>query len=184
MYIRPKRCQQVAFSEPNIQVMDAVIVKAGNPHNIHSFADVGKNSKLKVGGVLGGASVKNAVAGGVAKSQIVEFPHWSESVAAVKAGRIHGAIQTAVTAQRTLADAKDPGIERALPFEPPVVNGKPLINYAGFAIRLESKDLLANFNKAYLAIKGTPEHEAILKKYGLSKNEIPQNITTAKICNP
>jgi len=31
--------------------------------------------------------------------------------------------------------AHDPTIERALPFEQPVINGKPTINYAGFAFR-------------------------------------------------
>jgi polar amino acid transport system substrate-binding protein len=185
MAIRPQRCEQVAFSEPNLQVGDAVIVKAGNPHKIHSFPDVGKNPELKLGGVLGGVSLKNAVAAGALPSQVVEFPHWSEAVAAVKAGRLAGAVQSSVAAQRTLADANDPSIERAQPFATPVVDGKPQLHFFGFAFRPEDKDLLVAYNKEFLALRGTEEHLKLLRKYGLSASEIPPAAaTTAKACSP
>src|SRR5262249_39757094 len=60
MYIRPARCEEIAFSEPIFQTGEILIVKKGNPLNLHSFADVAKNPKLKVSGVQGGATIKNA----------------------------------------------------------------------------------------------------------------------------
>src|SRR5258708_1671566 len=36
-YIRPARCEQVAFTEPTVGVGDSVVVAAGNPKKISSY---------------------------------------------------------------------------------------------------------------------------------------------------
>jgi polar amino acid transport system substrate-binding protein len=183
-YIRPARCEQVAFSEPTIAVGDAVIVKAGNPKRINSYKSVVDNSSIKLAGVVGAATAKNAIAAGVPEDRVIMFPDYVSQVAALKAGRVDGALQTAISAETTVRSANDPTIERALPFEQPVINGKPTINHAGFAFRPGDKDLLAAFNQVLVPTLASAEHVEVLKKYSISPNEIPKVVTTAELCTP
>jgi polar amino acid transport system substrate-binding protein len=183
-YIRPARCEQVAFSEPTIAVGDAVIVKAGNPKRINSYKSVVDNSSIKLAGVVGAATAKNAIAAGVPEDHVIMFPDYVSQVAALKAGRVDGALQTAISAETTVRSANDPTIERALPFEQPVINGKPTINHAGFAFRPGDKDLLAAFNQVLVPTLASAEHVEVLKKYSISPNEIPKVVTTAELCTP
>jgi polar amino acid transport system substrate-binding protein len=184
LYIRPARCEQVAFSEPTIAVGDAVVVAAGNPKKITSFKSVAENPSFKLAGVVGAATTQNAKAAGVTDAQLVMFPDFASALAAVKAGRADGALQTAVTAATTIRMANDPSIERALPFEQAIINGKPSLNFAAFAFRPEDKDLLEAFNAELVKILGTKEHLDILSKYGISANEIPKGVRTADVCKP
>jgi polar amino acid transport system substrate-binding protein len=183
-YIRPARCEQVAFSEPTVAVGDAIVVKAGNPKKITSYKSVIADPSLKLGGVVGAATAQNAKNAGIPDSQLIMFPDFVSAISALKAGRVDGALQTAITAQTTVRSANDPTIERALPFEQAIINGKPTINYAGFAFRPEDKDLVAAFNAELAKVLGGPEHLKILEKYSISANEIPKGMTTEALCRP
>ena len=54
MYITPPRCQQVIFTDPHYQIPDTLLVKRGNPKNLHSYADVAKNPGVRLATNLGG----------------------------------------------------------------------------------------------------------------------------------
>jgi polar amino acid transport system substrate-binding protein len=183
-YIRPARCEQVAFSEPTVAVGDAIIVKAGNPKQISSYKSIIADPSLKLGGVVGAATAQNAKNAGVPASQLIMFPDFVSAIVALKADRVDGALQTAITAQATVKSSNDPTIERALPFEQAVINGKPTLNYAGFAFRPEDKELVAAFNVELAKTLGSPDHLKILEKYSISPNEIPKGVTTESLCKP
>ncbi|HEY0124375.1 MAG TPA: ectoine/hydroxyectoine ABC transporter substrate-binding protein EhuB, partial [Rhizobium sp.] len=51
--IFPARCEQVAFAEPTNASLETLLVKAGNPKNIHSYEDVKSNNDIKVATVTG-----------------------------------------------------------------------------------------------------------------------------------
>jgi polar amino acid transport system substrate-binding protein len=184
LYIRPARCEQVAFSEPTTAVGDALVVKAGNPKKLTSFKAVIADPSVKLGGVVGAATAQNAKSAGIPDSQMIMFPDFVSAMAALKSGRVDGALQTAITAQNTVVTSKDPTIERALPFEQAVINGKPAINYSAFAFRLEDQDLVAAFNVELAKTLGSPEHLKILEKYSISPNEIAKGVLTASVCKP
>jgi polar amino acid transport system substrate-binding protein len=181
-YIRPARCEQVAFTEPTVGVGDSVVVAAGNPKKIASYKSVIANPAIKLGGVVGAATAKNASDSGVPEGQIVMFPDFVSAMSALKAGRVDGALQTAVTAATTVKG--DPTIERALPFEQAVINGKSTVNYAGYAFRPEDQDLLTAFNAELAKTLGSAEHLAILAKYDITSNEVPRGVTTKELCKP
>lgn len=181
-YIRPARCEQVAFSEPTVGVGDAIVVMKGNPKKISSYKSIVADPVLKLGGVVGAATAKNAQTAGVPDSQLVMFPDFVSAVSALKAGRVDGALQTAVTASTTAK--ADETLERATPFEQAVINGKTTINYAGYAFRPEDQDLLAAFNAELAKTLGSAEHIAILAKYSISPDEVPKGVTTKELCKP
>jgi len=185
IYIKPDRCKQVAFAEPLYVLGDGVAVKAGNPRNIHSYADVAKDPSIKLAYTVGGTGItENAEAMGVKPEQLVPVPDDRSGYAAVQAGRADGFANPASileTELRALGD--ESGLERASPFEQPVENGKPRYGFASFAVRLEDQDLLHEINRHLAAFRETPAFTAIMSKYSFTKDDmIPDGITTAKIC--
>ena len=181
-YIRPARCEQVTFSEPTVAVGDSIIVRTGNPKKISSYKSVIDNQSIKLGGVVGAATARNAKDSGIPDSQLVMFPDFVSAISALKADRIDGALQTAISAEATVKN--DPSIERALPFEQAIINGKSTVNYAGYAFRPKDKELIAAVNAELAKILGGPEHLKILAKYSISSNEVPKGVTTKELCKP
>jgi polar amino acid transport system substrate-binding protein len=183
LFIRKARCAQVLFSEPNLTLSDAVIVRAGNPKKIHSYADVAKDKSIKVTATVGAVHVKNALANGVPQDQIMEVPNITNSLAALKGGRSDGMLQNTIFARWLVKSSNDPMIEVAQPFEAPLIDGKPQKDYAAFAFNLEDTDLRDAFNAELVKVLHTPPHLAILSKYGLTDSDAPKDVKTVDICN-
>lgn len=184
IYIRPDRCAQVSFVEPLYILGDTIIVPAGNPKGIHSYADVAANPELKIGYPTGGTGITgNAEAMGVSPDQMIGFPDGPSGFEAVKAGRIDGYATTSMVGQTQLNTLQDPALERAEPFEQAVVDGEIKYGIASFAVRKTDEDLLAEINKHLLEMRGKPEYMEILAKYGMTAADLPDpELTTAKIC--
>ncbi|MBP2562498.1 polar amino acid transport system substrate-binding protein [Neorhizobium galegae] len=184
LYIRPDRCKLVAFAEPTHFVNDGLIVKAGNPKGIHSFQDVAKNPLLKIGYLVGGGPIADhAIAMGVTKEQLVTLPDIVSLLAAVKTGRVDAFLNPAVTTQSTLKTANDPTIERAMPFQQAIIDGKTVQGIGSYAFRLEDKDFVTEFDKHLLSILKSGEVLKIGEPYGFTKEDIPSGSpTTADLC--
>lgn len=184
IYIKPERCAQVAFAEPLYVLGDGVAVKAGNPKDIHSYEDVARDPSLKLAYTVGGSGITdNAKAMGVRDEQLVAVPDDPSGYAAIKAGRVDGFANPATILESELRSLADAGLERASPFQQPVVDGKPRYGFASFAVRLEDQDLLAEINRHLAELRAAPEFAAILNKYGFTKDDmVPDGVTTAKIC--
>lgn len=184
IYIRPDRCKQVAFGEPFYVLGDAIAVAKGNPKNLHSYADIAADPSLKLANTAGGTGLRdNAKALGVKDEQIVTIPDDASGYAAVKAGRADAYVNVAIILETQLRNLKDDTVERAHPFEQPVVDGKPRYGIASFAVRLDDQDLLAELNTRLVAFRDTPEYAALMDKYALTKDDAVQpGMTTAKAC--
>ena len=57
MFINPKRCEQVQFSEPSYGIGQAFLVADGNPKGINDYGTVAEKSDLKLA-VMAGAVEK------------------------------------------------------------------------------------------------------------------------------
>lgn len=184
IYIKPDRCAQVAFAEPLYVLGDGVAVKAGNPRGIHGYADVAKDPSIKLAYTVGGTGITdNATAMGVKEEQLVPVPDDPSGYAAVQAGRVDGFANPATIIEAELRALGDDGLERASPFEQPVVDGKPRYGFASFAVRIEDQDLLAEINKHLAELRASPDFAAIMDRYGFTKDDmIGLDVTTAKIC--
>ncbi len=183
LYINPDRCKQVAFSEPNFAIGDALLVKAGNPKNLHSLRDVAKDPSIVLGYQTGaGAIAEHALKMGVKPEQMVTLPDQPAFIAAVKGDRVDAVLYPALSVQKIVDTSKDPGIERATPFEQAIIDGKPALGIGGYAFRIEDKDFVDEFNRHLVEIVKSPAYADMIKEFGFTKAEIPQNITTAELC--
>jgi polar amino acid transport system substrate-binding protein len=181
--ITPVRCEQVIFSDPDLAIVDGLLVKKGNPLNIHSYADIAANSKIQVAGSRGSSSVENAVKAGVSKSQFQMFPGVEGGVTALLGGRVDAGSYSSATVIATLKDPNVSGIERATPFRGLVENGREVANYAAIAFRPEDAALRDLYNESLAKRKADGTVAKIMAKYGFTSAEnAPSALTARELC--
>jgi polar amino acid transport system substrate-binding protein len=167
--ISPERCKQVAFTEPNSSYGEGLLVKKGNPKKLTTYADIAKDPALKVAVVSGANNIDFLRAVGVKDDQVIFIPANADALATVQ-NRADAYAATELTVASLVKGQN--GVEQVRPFTDPVVNGKPVRNYGGFAFRPEDKQLYEAFNKALVEFRKTDEYKKILTSYGLSPESI------------
>jgi polar amino acid transport system substrate-binding protein len=177
MFINPKRCAEIAFSEPSYGIGQAMLVSAGNPKGVQDYSTFAGNGDLKLAVMAGAVEVGYAKEAGVGEGQLVILPDQSSLLAAVQAGRADGAALTALS----IADMakKGDGVESTTPFGE--VAGKSVKGHGGFGFRKEDTDLYEAFNSELKSFLGTPEHIALVEPFGFGKDYLP-NKTMEQLC--
>lgn len=184
MYILPKRCREIAFTNPTYKIGEAFLVKAGNPLELHSYEDIAAHPSARIGVVAGAVELAYARATAVPDERIAVLPDAPSAVAAVQADRIDAYAGTALTIQDMLNKAGEGSVERAKPFKDPVIEGKMVIGYGAFGIRKEDKALLEAFNKRLEAFIGSEQHRTLVRPFGFTEAELPGNVTAESLCQP
>jgi polar amino acid transport system substrate-binding protein len=182
-FIKPKRCEEVLFSEPIICAGNGIAVKAGNPHDIHSFEDMAANSEVRVGVLTGAYEHDYALEAGVPEDRIVIYPDGPSGIAGLQSDRIDVLVMNAVGMQDLLDTTNDPQLERGLPFEDPIVDGKSVRGCGGVAFRKEDKDLRDAFNVELAKLKESGELLTVIEQFGFTKGELP-DLTMEQLCSP
>ena len=178
MFITPKRCEQVAFSEPSYGIGQAFLVKQGNPMSIEDYATIAGKEDLKLAVMAGAVEGGYAKKAGIGMNQLVVLPDQSSLVKAVQAGRADAAALTALS----IADmaSKNDGVEATAPFGE--VAGESVKGHGGFAFRKEDQELYEAFNAELKKFVGSPEHIALVTPFGFGEGYLP-NKTTAELCS-
>jgi polar amino acid transport system substrate-binding protein len=97
MFITPKRCKQIGFSEPSYGIGQAFLVPDGNPKQLNTYADVAQQSDIKLAVMAGAIERSYAKKAGVALNQLVTLPDPPSMLAAVQAKRADAAALTALS---------------------------------------------------------------------------------------
>lgn len=178
--ITPERCQQVAFSKPDLRELDAALVLPGNPKSIHGYEDIVKNPAIIMGAGRGSVVVRNALEVGVPSERMLLFPDIQSNVAALRTGRVDVVLLSLPTVRELLQDGTARDIEQADPF----VIDDAIANYGGIAFRKEDDDLRALYDERFIALKKAGTFAEIMAKYGFEEAQVvPDTITTEQICN-
>ena len=177
MFINPKRCAQINFSEPSYGIGQAMLVKSGNPKGIKDYSSFKDNPDLKLAVMAGAVEGGYAKDSGVPYGQLVVLPVQSSLLAAVQSGRADGAALTALS----IADMakKGEGVESTKPFGE--VAGKSVKGHGGFGFRKEDTSLYEAFNSELKKFIGTPEHIALVTPFGFGADYLP-NKTMEQLC--
>lgn len=179
MFITPKRCEQVQFSEPSYGIGQAMLVAKGNPKGVKDYSTIAGNKDLKLAVMAGAVEGGYAKDAGVPEGQVLTLPDQASLVSAVKSGRADAAALTALS----IADmAKgNEGVESTPPFGE--VAGKSVKGHGGFAFRKDDADksLYEEFNKTLKEFIGSKEHIALVTPFGFGEGYLP-NKTTAELC--
>ncbi|WP_170763260.1 ectoine/hydroxyectoine ABC transporter substrate-binding protein EhuB [Ruegeria lacuscaerulensis] len=177
MFVTPKRCAEVQFSEPTFGIKQAMLVLEGNPKGVSNYESIAENG-LKVGAVAGAAQVGYAQSAGIDDANISQLPDNPTGVAALKAGRIDAWAVSGPGVRQIIAS--DPGGVESTPVFAEVA-GQPAVSHGAFAFRKDDAEFVAAFNQAMNEFIGSPEHIAIMEKHGMTADELPIS-TTSELC--
>ncbi|WP_027802106.1 ectoine/hydroxyectoine ABC transporter substrate-binding protein EhuB [Paraburkholderia dilworthii] len=176
MYITPERCKQVAFANPQYQIQDTLLVLKGNPKNLHSYGDIGKQPDLKLAVMAGAVELANSRDAGVKDAQLMQVPDTTAQLQAVRARRADAAAGTALTMKGLAAKASDQ-VEAVAKFtDDPKHTG-----YGALAFRPEDGDLRDAVNKQLQEWLGTADHLQTVAPFGFDKTNLTTR-TAAEIC--
>jgi len=177
MFINPRRCEEIAFSEPSYGIGQAFLVPAGNPKGLNDYGSIAANPDARLAVMSGAVEADYARSAGVPEGQLVILPDQSSLLAAVQAGRADAAALTALS----IADmaAKGEGVESTRPFGE--VAGVSVKGHGGFGFRKDDTDLYEAFNGELKAFLGSPEHVALVEPFGFGADYLP-NKTMAELC--
>jgi polar amino acid transport system substrate-binding protein len=176
MYITPPRCRQVIFTDPHYQIPDTLLVKRGNPKNLHSYADVAKNPDVRLAIMSGTAELGYARAEGVSDEQIVQVPDTTAQLQAVRAGRADASVGTALTMKGLAAKGGD-SVEAIANFKDDPAH----IGYGALAFRPEDKDLRDAVNQQLKKWLGSDEPLQTVKPFGFDKSNLTDK-SAAELC--
>ncbi|MDQ0943219.1 ectoine/hydroxyectoine ABC transporter substrate-binding protein EhuB [Streptomyces sp. NPDC019443] len=177
MYINKERCEQVIFADPEYQMLDAFIVRKGNPKNLHTYEDVVK-AKAKFATGTGYAEIEYAVAAGFPEKDIVILQDQVAGLNAVESGRVDVFAGTALTTREVVKKSRK--AEATEPFAA-VVDGEKKIDGGGFAFRPTDTELRDAFNVEIHKMKKSGELFRILRPFGFTKNEMT-TLTAKELC--
>ena len=178
MFVTPKRCAEVRFSEPTFGIQQTLIVMKGNPHGVtdyDSIADMG----LTVAVVSGSAQTGYAESSGVAEDKIMQIPDNPTAIAALRADRAQVYALSVPGSREVVKGVPEQDLEMVPAFK--IVAGKMVMPHGAFAFRKEDGDFVDAFNAELTAFIGSPEHLAIFEKHGMEADELPSQMT-AELC--
>lgn len=182
MYITPPRCGEIAFSNPTYGIGESFVVRKGNPLRLHSYEDVARNSKARLGVVTGAIERDYAIKTNIPNSRIKVLPDAPSALEAVAAGRIDAYGGTSLTVRDLVQKAGNPNLQIADPFTDPIIDGATIRGYGAFGFRKEDKALVAAFNQELAQFIGSPEHLELVKPFGFAAQEMPGEMTAANLC--
>jgi polar amino acid transport system substrate-binding protein len=182
--ITPERCTQVIFSEPDLSVTDAIIVKKGNPKQVFSFDDIVENEDFVLGGGRGTLNTKNALAAGIPEDRVQQFPGTQEALSALMSGRVDGNVISGPTATMLLEDENlADKLERVTPFSGLMRdNGEPVALYTAIAFRPDDTELRDAYNARLAEMTADGTVAEIRNRYGFTDDEAAPSYSTADIC--
>jgi polar amino acid transport system substrate-binding protein len=179
MYITPKRCQQILFSNPTYSIGEGFLVKNGNPEGLNGYEDI-KSKSVKLGVMAGSVEYGYARDFGIDLSQVVTLPDYPSGVAALKSGRIDALAGTSLT--MASLGKKDDRVELAQPFTPLMINGESVKGYGGFGFRPADTALRDAFNTELKGFIDTKAHIAMVEPYGFGRHTSPDGMTSKELC--
>jgi polar amino acid transport system substrate-binding protein len=182
--IFPARCEQVAFAEPTNTALEGLLVKAGNPKNLHSYDDLKNGSAIMIATPSGTTELNYLHAYGVPDARLITIANHADGAELVRSGRADAYTLEQPSGNLLLSSGKADGLELAAPFAIPVVDGKQVISYGATTFRKEDTAFLEAYDRELKAFEGTPEFWAVEKKNGFTEEsaKLALAMTTAKLC--
>ena len=162
LYIKPKRCESIIYSEPDLCGAEAFAVKAGNPHNLKTYEDIAANPELLMTTCAGCAEEAYALERGVQPEQIKVFTDPPSGIKMLQQGRVDVFALSGLGTQDLLKKTNDPELELVMP-----VKGVPM-GCAGAAFNAADKEFRDLYDQALKELKDSGEFAAIIEPYGFS----------------
>jgi polar amino acid transport system substrate-binding protein len=185
MSILPERCEQAAFSDPEIMYTTALMVQEGNPKNLTDLDSVvaaeegGEDIKLAVlsGGIEAGYADKLGL-------DVQSVGNAQDGMDTVAAGRADAFAMTAISLNWLADKNPDAGIEVTQPFVQ-VIDGVEQIGAGATVFRQGDTELLEAYNAELAKITESEEtYVDVVGEFGFTAENLPpKDLTTEQLCS-
>jgi len=179
LFITPERAKHVSFSEPTFHVKPGLLVRKGNPLQLHSYQQAVMQAGVKVAALSGAVEETLLLRMGLPKSRLVIVPDALTGRVAVEHGLADCLSLSSPTVQWMALRYQLGRTEAVRPFEEPADSSH--FGYGAFAFRKKDHQLLSAWNTALKTYIGSPEHRALVAKYGFTEAELPGPITLKEV---
>ncbi|MFI6577559.1 ectoine/hydroxyectoine ABC transporter substrate-binding protein EhuB [Nocardiopsis sp. NPDC050513] len=180
MFITPERCEQVAFSEPTATSPEAFLVEEGNPNDITHFTSFTENSDLRLAVLNGSVEQSYAEYFEVPEGQLELIPDQTTGYELLESGRVDAMSMLSVSHTYLLLD-------RGGPFEVteaffPEIDGREERGWGGLALRQEDTQLLEEINRVIAEFRESGRLLELGEEWGFTEADLPDDTTTAELC--
>lgn len=182
MSILPERCQQAAFSDPEIMYTTGLMIPEGNPKNLSDLQSVAVAEDVKLAVLAGGIEAGYAEDLGITNVQSV--PDAQTGMDAVSNGRADAFAMTAISLNWMADNNPDAGVEVTDAFVA-TIEGKKDIGAGGTVFRKEDTELLEAYNEELARITESPEtYVDVVGEFGFTEENLPpKDLTTEELCS-
>lgn len=181
MFITEERARRVDFSNPSVHVIQALLVREGNPHELHSYEQVPALPQVKVAVLTGSVEETMFTKLGLPEDQLIVVPDARAGRAAVETGVADALAFSHPTIKKMARKGDGEKTEIADPFYQPIHPSIRHLGYAAFAFRKEERALLDAWNRKMEEFIGTPEHIDLISRFGYTEANLPGEITTEEL---
>ena len=182
MSILPERCEQAAFSDPEIMYTTTLMVEEGNPTGVQNLDDVAaSNGDVQLAVLSGGIEEGYADALGI--PNVTKVDNAQAGMEIVKSGRADAFAMTAISLNWMVDNASDPGVETTEAFVQ-VIDGVEQIGAGSTVFRQEDTDLLEAYNAELANITADADtYLSFVGDYGFTAENLPPaDLTTEQLC--
>ncbi|TDR51009.1 amino acid ABC transporter substrate-binding protein (PAAT family) [Halomonas ventosae] len=183
MAILPKRCTRVLFSDPNTSYGEGLLVLASNPNRIRAYEDfVRRPDTIRVAVQEGTVTQEMFEALGVDPARIVTVERLPEAVDAIIRGQADAFAATGMTVASL--EQASPQVEAEFNFTDPVIEGREVRYFGGFAFPLDAGDLRDAVNEELKEEKRNGEWQQTLTRYGFLQKDVlySYRFTAEQLC--
>lgn len=165
--ISPERLQVAISTQPMYTFGTKLLVKKGNPQNLHSWTDVGK-SGVTIGIAAGATAATTALLEKYAVKYNV-YPTVDAEIADLVAGRVDGVGNAELSLFAYVKNNPDAGVEVALPWDYQGLG----ISTPGQYFNKNDVDLRDAWNECISGLKTSGKMKELATKYGFDPEQIP-----------
>jgi ABC-type amino acid transport substrate-binding protein len=162
----PERATQVGFTDRLYWNPDALVVKKGNPHDIHNLSD-GKGFRF---GTYSGSIYADFLSEAKKKYgfDLSLLPTSKEVLQGLSSGHLDAGMMDQVGAAYAISKNPGLGLELASDYTPASPRQAAAVH---LAVRKECPDVAEAFNRAYAEMVSDGTRDSILSKWGLTPPE-------------
>lgn len=181
-YVTSVRCEKVAFTNPTAKYLEGAMVQTGNPLGIKSYKDLA-SPKVRIAIGSGNAEIQWAKDNGATDAQISLFTDESLALEALRNGQVDVYLNAHFSMVQALKNNDPAGLEIAAPFTGPIVDGKEVVAYGAWALRVDDTELRNAFNVELKKLSKSGELLKLQEPFGYDASSIPDpSVTSASLC--
>jgi polar amino acid transport system substrate-binding protein len=174
MFMPDERLKQISFSSPSFRVNQGLLVKSGNPADIHSYKDVVDKKDVTISVLAGSVEQTAFLDLGMPEDRLIVVPDNPTGRSSVETGYSTG-FALSTPSIRWLASHSPPGVvEEAQPFVQTDIPELNSYGYGVFGFRKQDKKLITAWNSAMEEYIGSDNHLDLISRFGFLRDEMPE----------